>query len=266
MQLGELHDQPWFPAIFRDGLTDALQSVLNLGAVYAPIAPRLGRAITASGAQRVVDLCSGGGGPWSWLQKSVGLQQGAAVEVWLTDKFPNLGALERARMASRGAIRYCDQPIDAARVPAELTGFRTMFTSIHHFPPAEAEAVLRDAVDARQGIGIFDTCTRHPLTILLVWVVPVAALLTTPFLRPFRWSRLFWTYLIPVIPFALWFDGVVSCLRSYSAAELLEMTRRISAPGYAWEVGEESRIPGVLPVTYVVGYPTLVESRKLSPP
>ena len=165
MQLGELHDQAWFPAIFRDGLTDALQSVLNLGAVYAPIAPRLGRAITASGAQRVVDLCSGGGGPWRWLQKSIGLQQGAAVEVWLTDKFPNLGALERARMASRGAIRYCDQPIDAARVPAELTGFRTMFTSIHHFPPAEAEAVLRDAVDARQGIGIFDTCTRHPLTI-----------------------------------------------------------------------------------------------------
>jgi hypothetical protein len=124
--------------------------------------------------------------------------------------------------------------------------------------------VLRDAVDARQGIGIFDTCTRHPLTILLVWVVPVAALLTTPFLRPFRWSRLFWTYLIPVIPFALWFDGVVSCLRSYSPGELREMTELISAPGYTWEFGEESRIPGVLPVTYVVGYPTLVESRKVS--
>jgi hypothetical protein len=62
-----------------------------------------------------------------------------------------------------------------------------------------------------------------------------------------------------VIPFALWFDGLVSCLRSYSPGELREMTARISAPGYTWEVGEESRIRGVLPVTYVVGYPTLRE-------
>jgi hypothetical protein len=61
MQLAELHDQSWFPRVFRDGLTDALQAVLNLGAVYGAIAPRLGRAIAASGAERVVDLCSGRG-------------------------------------------------------------------------------------------------------------------------------------------------------------------------------------------------------------
>jgi hypothetical protein len=264
MHLGEFHDQAWFPAAFRDGLTDALQSVLNLGAVYAPIAGRLGRAIAASGSERVVDLCSGGGGPWVWLRRSVELQRGAAIEVWLTDKYPNLGALERARESSGGEIRYCAEPVDAARVPEELTGFRTMFTSIHHFAPTEVEAVLRDAVERGQGIGIFDAATRHPLTILITCVVPVAALLTTPFLRPFRWSRIFWTYFIPVIPFALWFDGVVSCLRAYSPSELRDMIGRISASGYTWEIGEQSRIRGVLPVTYVVGYPTLVEWRKVA--
>jgi hypothetical protein len=256
MQLAELHDQSWFPRVFRDGLTDALQAVLNLGAVYGAIAPRLGRAIAASGAERVVDLCSGGGGPWVWLRRSVRLRDGGAVEVWLTDKYPNVGAFERAREISGGEIRYCAESADAARVPEGLTGFRTMFTSIHHFAPAEVEAVLRDAVERGQGIGIFDASTRHPLTILMTCLVPVAALLTTPFLRPFRWSRIFWTYLIPVIPLALWFDGVVSCLRAYSAGELREMVGRISAAGYTWEVGEESRIRGVLPVTYVVGYPS----------
>jgi hypothetical protein len=129
-----------------------------------------------------------------------------------------------------------------------------MFTSIHHFAPAEVEAVLRDAVERGQGIGIFDASTRHPLTILMTCLVPVAALLTTPFLRPFRWSRIFWTYLIPVIPLALWFDGVVSCLRAYSAEELRGIVERISAAGFTWEIGEESRIRGVLPITYVVGY------------
>ena len=258
MHLSELHDQAWFPAVFRDGLTDALQSVLNLLAVHASIAPRLGRAIAASGAERVVDLCSGGGGPWPWLRRLIGSAGGTSIEVCLTDKYPNVGAFERARETSQGEIRYFAEGVDAAHVPEELKGFRTMFTSIHHFAPAEVEAVLQDAVDREQGIGIFDTATRHSLTILLTCLVPVAAFLTTPFLRPFRWSRIFWTYLIPVIPFALWFDGVVSCLRAYSPGELREMVEGISAPGYTWEIGEESRIRGVLPVTYVVGYPTLV--------
>jgi hypothetical protein len=255
MKLMELHDQDWFPRVFRDGLTDALQSILNLGAVYAPIAPRLGRAIAAAGARRVVDLCSGGGGPWPWLRRSIDAQSAAAIEICLTDQYPNIGAFERARAAAGGAITYCAEPVDAARVPAGLRGFRTMFTSAHHFPPEEVAAMLQDAVDRGQGIAMFDTATRHALTIALTCVVPVAALLVTPFLRPFRWSRIFWTYAIPAIPLALWVDGIVSCLRAYSPAELRDMTARISAPGYTWEIGEESWIRGLLPITYVVGYP-----------
>ena len=256
MQLTELHDQGWFPHALREGLTDALQSILNWGAVYAPIAPRLGRAIAVSGARRVVDLCSGGGGPWPWLRRSIEAQNGAALEICLTDKYPNVGAFERARAASGGAIGYCAESVDAARVPAKLSGLRTMFTSVHHFRPEEVVAMLQDAANRRQGIAMFDTATRHPLTIALTCVVPVAALLVTPFLRPFRWPRIFWTYVIPVIPLALWIDGIVSCLRAYSPAELREMTVRISAPGYTWEIGEESGIRGLLPVTYLVGYPT----------
>ncbi|MGB6200832.1 MAG: hypothetical protein WA871_14345 [Candidatus Acidiferrales bacterium] len=255
--LSEFHDQPWFPKVFRDGLTDALQSVLNLGAVYAPIAPRLGQAIAACGAHRVVDLCSGSGGPWSWLRQIISAKYGIAVEVCLTDKYPNVGAFNRSSAAgAHGAISYFAEPVDAAHVPAELSGFRTMFSSVHHLPPDQVAAVLQDAVDKGQGIGVFDAATRHPLTMLITCVVPFAAFLTTPFLRPFRWSRLFWTYLIPVIPFVLWFDGIVSCLRAYSPADLREMTSRLSAPNYKWEIGEESRIPGVVPVTYVIGYPT----------
>jgi len=41
-------------------------------------------------------------------------------------------------------------------VPAELKGLRTMFTSFHHFLPEEARAVLQNAVDAGEGIGIFE--------------------------------------------------------------------------------------------------------------
>ena len=97
-------------------------------------------------------------------------------------------------------------------------------------------------------------------TFLSVLFVPVAAWLFLPFRRPFRWSRLLWTFLLPVIPFVLFFDGLISCLRSYSLGELQEMTSGLAASGYRWEIGE--RTGGLLSVriTYVIGCPQSVSA------
>jgi hypothetical protein len=93
-----------------------------------------------------------------------------------------------------------------------------------------------------------------------VLLVPVGAWLFLPFRRPFRWSRVLWTYVIPVIPFVLFFDGLVSCLRSYSVGELKEMTRELESEGYRWEIG--TRTGGFLPVriTYLLGSPQNVSA------
>ena len=62
----EFHDQKWFPKYLRDGVTDALQFILSLAGIYRPIVPLLNKAVEATRAKRIVDLCSGGGGPWLW--------------------------------------------------------------------------------------------------------------------------------------------------------------------------------------------------------
>jgi hypothetical protein len=63
-----------------------------------------------------------------------------------------------------------------------------------------------------------------------------------------------------VIPFVLFFDGVISCLRAYSLGELREMTRELADGGYRWEIGEKAG--GLLPlrITYLVGYPLAVSA------
>lgn len=66
----------------------------------------------------------------------------------------------------------------------------------------------------------------------------------TPFICPFRLSRLFWTYFIPVIPLVLLVDGVVSCLRTYNPQELREIIKKLNATEYDWEVGENSKAFG----------------------
>jgi len=252
VQLIEIHEQAWFPSSFRDQATDALQFGFNLLDAYAPVAPLLQSALDSTRRRSIVDLCSGSGGPWFDLGRKL-RGDPPLLQIWLTDKYPNLSAVENVRAACENHIRFYPASVDATKVPAELKGFRTMFTSFHHFSPEEARAVLQNAVDAGEGIGIFEITRRSPSTIALTLAWDIMLFVCTPWIRPFRWSRLFWTYLVPIIPLTLLIDGVVSCLRTYRPRELREIVDGMSPNQYQWESGEVST--GKVPITYLVGCP-----------
>ncbi|HEX6372163.1 MAG TPA: hypothetical protein VF006_24815 [Longimicrobium sp.] len=253
LHLLEIEDQPWCPAFLRDAATDFLQFMIVATDTYAPAVPHLRSALDRAGTRRVVDLCSGGGGPWPGLLAHLDTPE-APVEVRLTDRYPNREAFERAVERTRGRLAFHPEPVDAAALPAGLTGFRTLFTAFHHFPPQAARAILGDAVRAGQGIGIFEATQRSAPSLLATALSPLVVLAVTPFIRPFRWSRLLWTYLIPLVPLLVLFDGLVSCLRTYTARELRGMADSLDAPGYTWEIGE-AKGRGPVPVTYLLGIP-----------
>lgn len=254
IQFIELHEQPWFPSPLRDQITDALQCGMHLLRAYAPVAPLLQGALNATGSERIVDICSGGGGPWFYLFPMLrGGPRGLGI--LLTDKYPNRAAFERLNAASEKHISFRGDCVDAMKVPRELGGVRTMFSSFHHFPPEEAAAVLQDAVDARQSIGIFEITRRAPAAVCSMLPWALLAFVYTPLIRPFRWSRLFWTYLIPLIPFVLLFDGVVSCLRTYRPLELQGILKGLTNAEYDWSIGEYPDAAGKMPITYLLGKP-----------
>lgn len=262
IQFFEFHELAWFPSSLRDGVTDALQFGICRVRAYAPIVPMLARALDTTESRSIVDMCSGGGGPWIDLARQLearrapsqnGRGKAPDLQVLLTDKYPNLRAFENVKAASGNRIKFYPAPVDAMKVPEELQGLRTMFTSFHHFPPEEARAIIQDAVDAGRGIGIFELPRRALSTILLTFGFVLILFVGTPWIRPFRWSRLLWTYLVPIVPFALLFDGVVSCLRTYRPEELREMVAGLSGGEYRWKIGEA--LGGATPITYLVGLP-----------
>jgi len=255
VRLFEIHEQEWFPQFLRDEFVDELQMILDVTNTYQPIANLLRRRLRQCGANRVLDLCSGAGGPWPSLVRDFENSGAEPPEVLLTDKYPCKKMLDDRQSASARRIRFLSHSVDATQIPEHLDGFRTLFSSFHHLTPDEARRLLEDSVSRQQGIAIFEAPARRALTLLSLFFIPIAAWLFVPFRRPFRWSRLLWTYLIPMIPFVLFFDGLVSCLRAYSPAELREMTRGLAKGEYRWEIGEKSG--GLLPlrITYLVGCP-----------
>ena len=253
----EIEDQAWCPKDIRDGVTDFLQYIVRVFGLYKSIVPRIFNVIKINRQTHLVDLCSGGAGPWLSLLDDINkqLSEDYTISVTLTDLYPNQTAFLAAQALYPQQIYFSKEPINATMVPEGLSGFRTLFSSFHHLTPEQASSVLQDAVDAKTGIAIFESTQRHPIMLVYMLMTPILVWLNTPFIRPFRWSRLFWTYIVPLIPLIVMFDGFVSCLRTYTVEELQEMVTQLDIPGYHWDIGLEKI--GVLPVgvTYLIGYP-----------
>jgi hypothetical protein len=258
LELQEIHDHPAFPCFLRDLVTDGLQSLWEFGNSYQPILGRLLESMNRAGTIQVLDLCSGGGGPWLRLARDPAVRKSSAIAVTLTDKYPNRRAFEQASSVS-SSLSFEDCSTDATAIPPRLEGFRTIFSSFHHFGRDQAAMILEDAMERQRGIGVFEIARRSVLTLLSICCIPALSWFLAPTIRPFSWSRLLWTYLIPIVPFVLWYDGIVSCFRAYSRKELEEMLRPLKRKGYQWHVGEDRS--GFLAVTYVLGYPVLELAR-----
>ncbi len=256
IQFLELEDLPWFPQVIRDGVTDFLNFIVSRAHLFEPIAPLLGGALERTGSKEVVDLCAGAGGPWLALKRYSNHGALRETKVLLTDFYPNVTTLEQTRAASAGDIDFVSEPVSAQHVPERLTGFRTLFSSFHHFAPDNARAIIHDAVAHRRGLAVFESTQRHPLMLMYMLFTPIIVLLTLPFHRGLRLSKLFWTYVIPAIPLTVMFDGIISCLRTYTPGELEQLVQGIpGADQYHWSFGVQ-RIPGLpIGVTYMIGYP-----------
>src|SRR5437868_11913431 len=87
LQLFEFEDQTWFPAIVRDLATDYLAFMQTTFGLDRPIVPILAEALRKTGHRRILDLCSGGGGPTQKIQKALSAA-GLNPRIILTDRFP----------------------------------------------------------------------------------------------------------------------------------------------------------------------------------
>jgi len=169
---------------------------------------------------------------------------------------------ELFRQAGRGGFRrtggritYLEFPVDVFDVPAELRGLRTLFSAVHHFRPLEVKTILEQAVKQRAPVAVFDGGEKNLLAILGILIIhPVAFLLCTPFFKPFTFSRVIFTYLVPLIPLYTIWDGIVSILRMYRPDDLMKIVAALQPNDYIWESGKTKNRFGIH-ATYLIGYP-----------
>ena len=155
-RLFEIEDYNWCPNAVRDGITDYLRFAIKLLGVYKYAPFLIKDLIEKENCKTIIDLCAGGGGGTEIIASEFEKMGFDDLKIIMTDKFPNLSSFDYVKKRHGNKISYIPYSVEADKVPGELKGIRTIFSSFHHFNNSLAKDVLKDAVKNNSPIAIFE--------------------------------------------------------------------------------------------------------------
>jgi hypothetical protein len=256
MQLFEFEDFSWFPHTLRQCLTAYLNKIHDLFQTPEALAPLLLRLLQKHKTHQIIDLCSGAGGAMPTVAKILREKYHEPVQLTLSDLYPNREAAQAINSSGESWLHYELNSVNAAQVDHSKEGVRTMVCSFHHMPPPLAKKILTDAFQKRRPLCIFEISdnsspkavwwTAFPIGIFLV-------LLVTPWVRPFTFKQFFFTYVLPILPICIAWDGAASNARTYTEGDLREMLKDLTAADYTWEIGTVKQKSNPSPMLYLLG-------------
>lgn len=214
-------------------------------AVIAEIIDRL--TSTDLSKLTVIDFCSGRGGPTPTFERIINTARTAAskapIMFQLSDLHPHRTAWrELFKQSEHKHLGWITRDVDATDPPASVlsvnsprqmisTGSsdsricRLFSLAFHHFDDVDATKVIQSMLQTAEGIAIIELQDRRLGCLLMVLGNIFLCLLTTIFWFPFwhsdNWTQLFFTYIIPVLPFVLMWDGLASCWRTREFEEVM---------------------------------------------
>ncbi len=216
----------------------------------------LKNVIDKTGKSKIVDLCSGAGGPV--IDSVEMLKEEMELNLTLTDLYPNKKFASKVNSDSNDFVSYIKSPVNAVNVPDNLDGIRTMVCSLHHMKPETVEEILTNTQEAEEGFCAIEI-SDNSFPKILWWIsIPfsfITCLIITPMAKGITIPQVIFTYLIPIIPICFAWDGAVSNARTYTMNDIEIILSKIRKPNYTWE-------PGVLKgkrskKMYLIGYPAI---------
>jgi hypothetical protein len=95
-----------------------------------------------------------------------------------------------------------------------------MYNAFHHFEPVQQTVLVKKMVLNKNAFIFAEIMEPGILTVIkILFTTTILQIILAPFIKPFSWLRLFFTYIIPVNLFTVSYDGVISVLKSRSSVD-----------------------------------------------
>jgi len=192
----ELEDYSWFPPVLRKFQTDFIGFVVSKFHIYESFIEYLNKQNVKSKIQ--YDLCSGSAEPANTIFHSVNCFD----QLILSDKFPSYQNIQQLDVLD---ANYSDKYT------------YTMFNAFHHFTDNDKKAIV-EKIKKSNAQAYFVEILEPSLFFIIkvLFATIIGTILLSPFIKPFSFKRLFFTYIIPINIINISYDGVISVLKSRS--------------------------------------------------
>src|SRR5262249_43782901 len=154
LHLFEFNDSSWAPRALRDTIVESLSRTLQWGHLLSGLVAPFEEFLARANVGEVLDVCAGAGGPAGILVDEIRRAGRTPPRFLLTDLRSQVDAWKPLKRAFPHAIAFVAEPVDATAIARDLARgrARVIINAFHHFPPALAQSILRDAVDGSAGV------------------------------------------------------------------------------------------------------------------
>jgi hypothetical protein len=218
MHLIEFMDQRWLPASLRRTLTEILEcgNEAPFRPYYAWAAGEVRCAAAMRGSDVIVELGAAAAPLTRRLARAPGHWKLVPCDI-----VPDMTAYGTLSRLHPGVVHPIYGSLDFARPHAWPPRSLLVFSgTAHHLPPPRRKEVL-ERLSSSSDVLILEPLRRSVWSMLFVLLslLPAVALPVRFVGRDGRLRRFLWCWLMPVAPLLFVCDGVVSCLRQWTAAD-----------------------------------------------
>ena len=135
-------------------------------------------------------------------------------------------------------------------------GMYLFVNAFHQLPAISAKKTLEEIAKSRNPVVVVEGNNDSLWQLVGMTIfLPVTVILSAPFVKPFRWSRILFTYIIPVLPVIMVIDGCIGLLKLYNPKDLNKLTSSIKVSDYKWTTGKKDNGRGGK-IIYLTGIST----------
>ncbi len=197
---------------------DCLEVLYTVSSPYAGFAKPFAEK---NSGKTVYDLCAGGGKSVEFLLKHLDKNPAQnPPHIIATDLQPDITSLEILKQRHPKNFDYIKTSVTVFDPPSSENCSYCIFTAFHHFNEDDAVKIIQNMLIKSNSFTIFELTSRHNI-ISYFWLIPgFFSFIATPFFaKKWRWQKALFS-IIPIIPFMVAFDGLISNLRTYTKQDL----------------------------------------------
>lgn len=251
VRIPEFADLTWMPELYQKYVQEALVFSYEMlpTFLFKPWAEHMYQFLKKQNIKSITVLGAGAGGPIFKLHRYF-LSKGLRVPIKLTDLKPNPESVP----ISDELLTYDLGSVNAFDARAtDSSNATVMIGCFHHFDQEDSRKLLKHFQAQKSQVYILEVSTRNWLNLFSNFLFLLPCTLSAPFIRPFRWSRILFSWILPLFPIMFVLDGVLSGLRTYSKDEFLGLTE--PSPHYQWQITDFSFVGGLFKLRSYVGTP-----------